>query len=158
VRPPAVAVAHLDAAIVRDAPMRWVPPDRWHITLEFVGDGDPAATIERWTERTSGRPPLDLRLDGAGAFPRAAHGRFLWIGIAGDADPLRALAADDQQLHLTVARNRVPLDLRAAVAANAAYRGPSWTVGELVLFDSRLGTATDGGPAYDEVAHFPLVG
>jgi 2'-5' RNA ligase len=101
VRPPAAALAHLDAALVRDAPMRWVPPDRWHITLEFVGEGEPEATIERWRRRTSGRPQFDVQLDGAGAFPRPADGRFLWIGIGGAGDALRTLAADDQQPHLT---------------------------------------------------------
>jgi hypothetical protein len=42
------------------------------------------------------------------------------------------------------------------IAANAAYSGPAWTVSEVAVFDSRLGTAADGGPAYDELARLPL--
>ncbi|MDP9442922.1 MAG: RNA 2',3'-cyclic phosphodiesterase, partial [Actinomycetota bacterium] len=41
--------------------------------------------------------------------------------------------------HLTVARHRTPVDLRDVLTDAPAYRGPPWTVAEVVLVESRLG-------------------
>jgi len=42
------------------------------------------------------------------------------------------------------------------VRALAVYRGPVWTVEELVLVESRLGAGPHGGPLYTDVAELPL--
>jgi 2'-5' RNA ligase len=51
----------------------WVPPDRLHLTLEFLGDAD--AGLERRAVSVFGQPipmaPFDLGFDGIGFFPSA---------------------------------------------------------------------------------------
>ena len=41
--------------------------------------------------------------------------------------------------HVTLARCRVPADVRAIVAELSGYQGPAWTAGEIYLIRSTLG-------------------
>ncbi len=156
--PPRPAVAALERAVaaVRDEPWRWVPPERWHLTLEFIGDTDADEVARRWARRARDAAPLRLHLAGAGAFPLVRRGQVLWVGLAGDIDKWQRLAGDDQPPHLTIARSKRPVDMTAAVMALAAHRGPAWTATEVVLFDSQPGRAADGGSRYRVVERFPL--
>lgn len=61
---------------------RWVPPQRWHITLKFYGDtredvldelGNALATI------AGDEIPIELRA--MGAFPHMRSPRVLWVGV-----------------------------------------------------------------------------
>jgi len=157
-------VAHLPSAL--RAELRRVAADRFHLTLAFLGDVDEhrVGPLAECLAAVAGRAvPMRLRLAGAGHF----DGRVLWLGLAGDVEPLGKLAADvastvaedgpalDQKPfrpHLTVARPRGTLDVLGAVAALSSYEGPSWTASELVLMRSRLGPI----PAYERQAHWPL--
>lgn len=152
ITPPAAAIAHLDAALHRDDVLRWVPPGRWHLTLEFVGDGEASLLAQRWRQRAAGAAPTEVGLRGGGQF----RGRVLWIGIDVDPSWWRELATEDQQPHLTVARSRTPTDLLPAVGELARYAGPRWSVRHLELYESRLGADDDGGPAYSVVERFAL--
>jgi len=144
--PPAAAAAlEQTVAALRDQPLRWVTPQRWHLTIEFLGDADVDQTASIWRQRAHEAAPMRLHLAGAGAFPNVHHGTVLWIGTAGDSDAWRRIAGDDQQPHLTIARSRRPANMTAAVNALAAYEGPEWTATEVVLFDSQPGKADDGG-------------
>ena len=156
--PPRAAVAALerDVAAVQSEPWRWVPPERWHVTLEFVGEADADEVARRWARRAGDAVPMRLHLAGAGAFPVARRGRVLWAGLAGDIVAWQHLADDDQQPHLTVARSKQPVDMTTTVIALANHEGPSWTATEAVLFDSQPGRAADGGPLYTVVERFPL--
>jgi RNA 2',3'-cyclic 3'-phosphodiesterase len=161
VRPPAVALADAAAAVdaaraVAPGP-RWVPPDRWHLTLAFHGevpDADVDRLVERTARRLRGAEALELALTGAGAFSR----RAVWLGVTGDVAALRSLAAAlvpsgrPYRPHLTVARLRGDTDPGPTVAALSDYAGPTWTAGEVHLVRSRLGPT----PAYDDVATWPL--
>jgi 2'-5' RNA ligase len=139
---------------------RLAPPSRWHLTLAFLGDL-PDSRLEATTDalgrasRYASEPPR-LRLSGGGRFGR---GRFtvLWVGIAGDVDAVRAIAAavrgelkraglpfDPKPFrpHLTLARpsDRLgPDELAADLDALDRYRGPEWVIEELVLVRSQLG-------------------
>ncbi|GIH17606.1 2'-5' RNA ligase family protein [Rugosimonospora africana] len=101
------------------------------------------------------------RLTGGGRFGR---GRFtiVWAGIEGELGPLRRattralrrgrLPYDDKRYHphLTLGRpgDRIPREVIAAdLIALAGYRGPSWTIGGLVLYRSHLGP----NPVYEPV-------
>lgn len=101
------------------------------------------------------------RLAGGGRFGR---GRFtiLWAGVEGELGPLRRattralrrgrLPYDDKPYHphLTLGRpgDRIPREVVAAdLVALAGYRGPSWTIGGLVLYRSHLGP----NPVYEPV-------
>lgn len=161
VRPSAEALAHAAAAVdaVRaDQPgPRWVPPERWHLTLAFYGDvdDDDLPRVTRHVDRgLVDVPPMTLSLSGAGTFSR----RAVWLGVAGDVDVLQraayGVAFEDRayQPHLTVARLRGGTDPTAAVRALAAYSGPAWTVDQVHLVQSRLGPR----PTYDDVGTWPL--
>jgi 2'-5' RNA ligase len=114
----------------------------------------------QWAPSGAGPGPV-VRLAGGGRFGR---GRFtiLWAGVEGELTPLRRattralkrerLPYDDKRFHphLTLGRpgDRVPREmLRADLAAMSRYRGPSWTVGGLVLYRSVLGP----DPVYEPV-------
>ncbi|GAA5197847.1 RNA 2',3'-cyclic phosphodiesterase [Rugosimonospora acidiphila] len=149
----------------------------WHVTLAFIGEVPetvlPAAVaaldLAVATVRLPAGPP-EPRLAGGGRFGR---GRFtiLWTGIEGELTPLRRATtralrrgrlpydAKPYRPHLTLARpgERVPAEVVGAdLAALAGYRGPSWTVGGLVLYRSHLGP----NPVYEPLhaAALPTAG
>ena len=161
VRPPADALAHAAAAVgevlaVERGP-RWVPPERWHLTLAFYGEVDDRE-LPKVTRRVdlalAGVPPMTLTLAGAGSFAR----RAVWLGVEGDVDLLRraahGVAVEDRAFHphLTVARLRGGTDASGAVAALASYSGPAWTADEVHLVRSQLGPR----PTYDDIETWPL--
>jgi 2'-5' RNA ligase len=171
--PSAVAMDHLSGFVARLAvgrptepgrSVRLAPPDRWHLTLAFLGETDdhrePAvraaldAAVTSW--RGAARPPPVLRLAGGGRF---GAGRFtvVWTGLRGDVEGVRALSgAVRRQLraarlpvdrkpyrpHLTLARpgDRLPpAALEADTEALAGYEGPQWTLDAVELVRSHLG-------------------
>jgi 2'-5' RNA ligase len=147
--------AQQSIAPIRDSELRWVPKERWHVTVEFIGEADPAVTARQWSQRIDGIAPFRLRLAGAGAFPKVRKGTVLWVGVECNPDEWHRLAADDQQPHMTVARSRRPTDLTDVVATLADHAGPAWTATEVVLFDSQSGR-DGGGPVYSVIDSFPL--
>ena len=162
VRPSAEALGHAAAAVdavraVETGP-RWVPPERWHLTLAFYGDVDDR-DLPRVTRRIdrglADVPPMTLSVTGAGSFSR----RAVWLGVSGDVEVLRqaayGVAVDDRAYHphLTVARLRGGTDPAGAVAALSSYTGPPWTADEVHLVRSQLGPR----PTYDDIDTWPLV-
>jgi 2'-5' RNA ligase len=162
VRPPTGALDHAAAAVaaVRAAHVgpRWIPPERWHLTLAFYGevpDGEVDAVRDRLDGRVRGAADLSLAVVGAGAFSR----RAVWLGVSGDLGPLRGLArlvsldhSRPYRPHLTVARLRGDTDPTATVAALSAYAGPAWSAAAVHLVRSQPGPV----PAYDDIASWPL--
>ena len=165
---PAEVEAHLDEHIdaVRGArpELRWVAPSRWHVTLEFLGECGPrevARQVERWGRRAARVAPLELRLVGAGAYPKAWQAKVLWTGLDGDVAQWRKLAGYQQEPHLTLARTRERTDLTGVVEELASYEGPSWLTTEVALVESRLpgkgqGKTSGRGPRYQPLEYFPL--
>jgi 2'-5' RNA ligase len=159
--PPPEALGHLEGAVgpvrAQHPELQWVRAERWHLTLAFYGEVEERDVprlrrrIERATREVA---PLDLRLAGAGHF----GGRVLWLGLQGRREELRGLArrvavdGRPYRPHLTVARVRGAADPRPAVALLAAYDGPAWTAGELLLVRSHLGPK----PRHEPIASFPL--
>jgi RNA 2',3'-cyclic 3'-phosphodiesterase len=162
VRPPPPAVDHAAAAVNAVRPLasglRWVPAERWHLTLAFYGEV-PDDEVDRVVARTGRRledaVEMGLALTGAGRF----GSRAVWLGVTGDVAALRLLAGAldpggrRYRPHLTVARVRDGTGTSAVVAALSGYAGPTWTAGAVHLVRSRLGPA----PAYDDVATWPLL-
>ncbi|MEQ4301625.1 2'-5' RNA ligase family protein [Plantactinospora sp. B6F1] len=128
------------------------------------------APVERVGEPQCARQRAPrLQFGGGGRFGR---GRFtvLWVGLLGEVDALRRLAAtvrrelrrskvpfDVRPLrpHLTLARPGDRLDrdsLDEDLRTLDGYLGPSWPATELVLVRSHLGPR----PTYDRLATWPL--
>ncbi len=177
VRPSPDAVAHLAEALhglTRAGPaaldaVRWVPAQRWHLTLAFLGEvGENrvarlAARLERAARRCS---PAELQLHGGGHFGRTV----LWVAVVGDVQPIARLAAasraaarragiaiDDQRAfrpHLTVARGGPGADLRPWARHLADYAGPTWTASRVALVRSRLGPS----PTHEDLHVWDLGG
>ena len=143
VRPPASAVAHLEQELTG-----WPSaPERWHVTLAFLGAVDaPRALAAPLAEVCAAAPPFRLQLAGSGTFGRSGP---VWVGVGGDVDALDGLAGAVARAcrragveverrpyrpHLTVGRRGHP-DLRAL----SSYVGPEWPVDEVELVVSHLG-------------------
>lgn len=149
--------------------LRWTRRESWHVTLAFYGEVDErtAARLEPRLERAASRHPRrDLAFAGAGAFPKARSARTLWTGVPTDlgrlADSCEAAARREGigagahrrfHAHLTVARSRMPLDLRPDVAALEAYAGTPWPADEIHLVRSHLGPEA---PRYEILHSWPL--
>jgi 2'-5' RNA ligase len=142
-RPPPAAVADL-----RARRPRWpTPPERWHVTLAFLGElPGPDVVHAQLGSRLAGRPGVDLRLEGCGSFGRNGP---VWVGVGGELDALRELAGEVAAAcraagvelerrafrpHLTVGRRGHP-----PPETLAAYRGPTWRAQEVELVRSDLG-------------------
>ena len=142
-RPPPAALADLRARLPR-----WPSaPERWHLTLAFLGElPGPQEVHEQLLALRD--PPFDLRLEGSGTFGRQGP---VWVGVGGDVDALHdlqravahAASAAGVELerkayrpHLTVGRRGHP-----SPAALSGYRGPTWRAEEVELVRSDLGRA-----------------
>jgi 2'-5' RNA ligase len=129
---------------------RALKPDRYHLTLQFLGDFQPlrqsVVDAARQAADAVRLPAFELCLDHAGSF---SGSNVWWLGTRGVAPGLQALwdalgaalaragvqVKSPQRFapHLTVRR-----DVRRQVEPIAI--GPlHWTVREFVLFDSRPG-------------------
>ena len=139
--------------------LRWTSRDAWHITLAFLGEVDETATVRlapRLERAAVRHGPFRVRFAGAGAFPDAARARVLWCGLGGDVPALAGLASavaagarragakpPDEgrpfRPHLTLARCRMPADVREVTAALSGYDGTPWTADRIHLINSRPG-------------------
>jgi 2'-5' RNA ligase len=161
--PSAAALGDLDAACAPlragRGDLRWTSRELWHVTLAFLGEvsEDSLPGLLPRLERAARRhPAFGLSLAGAGAFPSPARANVLWGGLSGDRKALGELAMSvaagarragapppDQgrryRPHVTLARCRMPADVRAIVAELSGYQGPAWTAGEIHLIRSTLG-------------------
>lgn len=75
--------------------IRWVQPDRIHLTLRFFGDLDGGRLKEvqmAMAHALAGRrQPLQLSVRGLGTFPGVRKPRVVWCGLAGETDRLADL-------------------------------------------------------------------
>ena len=156
--------------------IRWVAPHQYHFTLKFLGEtpddriAGARQAVERAAERT---PPVDLALEGLGAFPPAGPPRIVWAGCGKGRDALISLAGAVEEAfgeagfpeeprpfspHLTIGRVKDPRGVPGRPFREALERGASAPFGtvaarEIVLFRSDL---SPKGPTYVPLVRAPL--
>jgi 2'-5' RNA ligase len=172
-------LARLQAQLEAEVPeVRWVQTQPFHITLAFLGDvdvSDLAAVCRAAEDVAAAFPPLDLKLEGLGAFPSASKPRVVWAGVTGaGVEPLLALQEGLAQAaarlkyptearafhpHVTLGRLRPGRgsgrDLTRPLNQFHTWRAGPFTVAEIVTFSS---TTIDGRPAYTPLGHASLKG
>jgi len=148
---------------------RWIDPERYHVTLRFIGDVDDV-TARAFASALSEIEfdPFELRVAGLGSFggnkPRA-----LWAGIESceplirlqkaheRAARLAGLPAETRNFtpHVTLARlnNTKPHILAEYLSYYGGLAFEPFEVDEFVLFSSR---ANQGGGPYLVEAAYPL--
>src|SRR5580765_1991329 len=62
--------------------VRWVAPETFHVTLQFLGETKKLDEIQRALQQVKS-PPVQLTFRGAGFFPNSKAPRVFWIGIEG---------------------------------------------------------------------------
>ncbi len=160
---------------------KWVYPDDYHITLQFLGNV-PQSRIQLLTEalkkaispwREHGAP-FELAIEGLGVFGRPKSPSILWAGVGGDTNQLHELhgivtaalaplgyKAEERAFnpHLTLARKYdgiAPFEAEQWVGhqspAAASGEAQRFPVQELVLYASHLGRI----PMYEPVVTIPL--
>lgn len=157
-------------------PARWVPAANLHLTLQFLGEVEPARVAglgRALAECFGSRPPIRLELRDGGCFPPRKPARVAWVGCGRSDELVRLQAAvsgaacgrlgiepDGRPYHphLTLARPRRPWP-RPAVKlwreALAGSRGPAFEVAEGRLMRSHLGR---GGARHETLEAYPLAG
>lgn len=155
--------------------VRWIPPERYHVTLRFLGDvsADRLPALKRAAADLARGAPFQVRLAGTGVFPRRGNPRVYWVGVTPgrltrlrrslDAGLEREGIARERRAfspHVTVGRAR-PGDRAngaakdAAGAVAGALAGESFTAGEMHLVRSDL---FPRGPVYANIHRVVLAG
>ena len=156
------------------ARITWIPAQRLHLTVRFIGNSDPAGVqaISGTLTAPLQTAAFDLTICGAGSFPRSGKPQVLWAGVTTGLDRLHrveqevssrlagaGVAAEDRPYspHLTLARIRDAAGLRAAtLLAGLESRAVGTTrVAAITLFESRL---SPKGPTYVPLQHTVLAG
>jgi 2'-5' RNA ligase len=149
---------------------RWSPPETFHITLRFAGDlaETTAADLDSELSRIAA-DPLDVVLEGVGAFGEGRDIHAIWAGAAENA-ALRRLAqacesaarraglkpdARAWRPHVTLAylRRPEPAAVAAWIQANNLLRSPPFHIAAFGLYSSH---ATKSGSRYVLERRYPL--
>ena len=155
--------AALGAGIMQDG-VSAVRAENMHLTLKFIGETQDSE-LETIKERLADVKfaPFTCTLRGVGVFPNENYIKVVWAGCeSGGAlerlakDVIAALhghGADERfSAHLTIARVKRKLDLRAFLEGHKEETLGAFEVAEFHLIQSVLGP---GGPSYTTLARFP---
>ena len=159
-------------AAARRAKVTWIPADRMHLTIRFIGEVDDgkASMVREALEKPLAVPPFSLTLCGAGTFPRSGTPRVVWLGVTEGQEQLlhveREITArliplgipeEDRAYspHLTLARVREPAALKSARLLDGLtdHRVGTTRVEAITLFQSKL---SPKGPTYTPLLQTPL--
>jgi 2'-5' RNA ligase len=122
----------LQARVARLAPLArltWVPQERLHFTIRFIGAVDDARVpaVRDALAAPLRSAPFDAVVEGAGVFPDRRPPRVIWAGLRSGAREMAALAREvnarlaplvgddleELRPHVTLARVKEPHGLRA---------------------------------------------
>ncbi len=160
--------------------VRWVGPETFHVTLQFLGETKKLDEIQRALRQVKGSP-IAIAFHSAGFFPNPKSPRVFWVGIEAD-EHLQELVSSIAQVlqplgferdagpfkpHLTLARagsgrprpvagERAAAGLRqvrAKVETLASLEFGTMTAREFYLYESKLSPA---GAQYTKLSRYPL--
>jgi 2'-5' RNA ligase len=158
------------------ADVRWVSPEKIHLTLKFFGSIDESRiepivkSIQRPTQATA---PFPLRVRGLGAFPHVKNPRVIWTGLIDEKEILVSFQKEVEtelekiefepegrsfQAHLTLARVRSSRGREELVARMERYKEEefgNFQVERVTLFRSDLKPT---GPIYTALREIRLGG
>jgi len=160
-------------SLAPEARITWIPPERMHLTIRFIGQVDDAR-VERVTAALAPavpQAPFQMTLGGAGVFPERGAPRVLWVGVrAGVEELLRVERTVNERLaalgispedrgfspHLTLARVRDAAGLHSRPWLSSLESAPVGTtrVDAITLYESRL---SPKGPTYVPLQRSPLI-
>lgn len=161
---------HLFNLAVEVPGFRWIDPDRYHVTLRFIGEVD-GARFEDIADELD-RIVLDeipLQLHGLGTFMEKRGQLVLWAGLR-PSEPLARLQRKVESAlvrlgleperrkfrpHVTMARIERGGEPQLArfLANRGDWLGDSFAANEFILYSSFL---SPGGSLYREEAVYPL--
>ena len=160
--------------------VRWVGPETFHITLQFLGETNQSDEIKTALATVNGNP-VSLTFRGAGFFPNPQRARVFWVGMEAD-EHLQSLVAkignalaplgfkreqEEYHPHLTLARagsgrpHAKPGDkaapglqqVRAKLDTVPPPEFGTMTAHHFILYQSTL---TPAGSRYTKLAKYPL--
>lgn len=160
-----------DELQLQDPVMRWVKPDRMHLTLRFLGEIDPSLVtpVTKAIQNASqGVKPFELKFKGLGFFPNAGKPRVFWVGIR-DQDKTLELLVRSLELelmkigferekrpfrpHLTLARIKGKITGGIHIGDEAQSEYGQQSVSSIKLFKSDL---RPQGPIYTLLSEVDL--
>jgi len=160
--------------------VRWVGPETFHITLQFLGETKNLGEIQNALRQVNG-VPAEISFRGAGFFPSPKAPRVFWVGIEADRNLQELVTSIAKSLeslgferdggpfkpHLTLARagsgrprpvsgERSATGLRQVRAKLETIPSPEFgtmTAHEFHLYESKLSPA---GAQYTKLSRHPL--
>lgn len=105
---------HDAMAPLREAglPVRWSPPEAYHLTLKFLGEVRPelASRLPGALDRVAAATvPFGVQISGVGAFPTIRRPQVIWLGV----EPTPALRCLKQDLEWALADHGFERETRA---------------------------------------------
>ncbi len=158
------------------ADVRWVSPDKIHLTLKFFGNIDESKIdliVKSIEGPTGASTPFPLKVRGVGAFPHLKNPRVIWIGLVDGQEVLvyfqRQLERELEKIgfkpeerafhpHLTLGRMKSGKGREALAGKMEEHRDEElgdFLVEKAVLFKSELRPT---GPIYTPLREIKLGG
>jgi 2'-5' RNA ligase len=129
--------------------MRWVSPEKWHVTLGFIGDELSQVVIDSIQELLESHAEFELSLSGISGFPDLKRPGVLFLHVVSDNISTLRTAVEgvcvpnDGEFtpHLTLSRmkpasTKLGHKLRDFIHSGAKIEGAEWLASEVVLFNS----------------------
>jgi len=160
--------------------VRWVDPETFHVTLQFLGETKKLDEIQHALQQVI-CAPLQIAFRGAGFFPNPKSPRVFWVGIDGGAHLQELVTIVSDSLHpLGFAREPGPYTPHLTLARSGSGRPrpvpderpapglqtvrvkletipppdfDTMTAHEFFLFESKLSPA---GPRYTKLSRYSL--
>lgn len=139
--------------------LRWTTEDQWHVTLQFLGEGNQDAMADKLAAARWSTRPLEMRLGPEVTMlgkeivclPAAAPGLEKLARQVSEITGVRRTNRFKGHLTLARARNKAPKDALEKLKGTPFEAG--WTAESVALVRSAL---TPGGARYETVAESPL--